>query len=136
VSALRAFIRSHRLLALWLVFAALAMKALVPGGYMIAVHAKILTVEICGDGSGGSLTQQVSVPMKDDSAPGQSGHGKAEGACPYSALSHLSLAGTDPLLLAVALVYIVSLGFLPLAQRQHGQALYLRPPLRGPPTFA
>lgn len=129
-------IRDHRWLALTLVLAAFAMKALVPGGYMVAVQGKVLTVAICGDGSSGHLTAQLTIPMQGDPAPGQGGHAKAEGACPYSALSFASLGGSDPVLLALALAFIVALGLLPRIPRPLGQTPYLRPPLRGPPVFA
>ena len=119
-----------------LVLATLALKALVPGGYMIAAHGQTLTVEICGSNSAGQLTAQVTIPMKSDAAPGQSGPGKTDGACPYASLSFASLGGAEPLLLAAALAYIVALGFLPLPARIIRAAPRLRPPLRGPPAFA
>ena len=52
MGAWRVFLREHRWLALWLIAAALAVKALVPQGYMLAdTGGKTLTVAIC-DGSG------------------------------------------------------------------------------------
>jgi Protein of unknown function (DUF2946) len=136
MGSLRAFFCNHRNLALCLVLLALCMKVLVPSGFMIGSHAKVLTVEICGDASGSHLTKRISIPMKGDSGPSQNGQGQADSACPYSALSQASLAATDPLLLALSLAFIVALGLLPLAPRQIGRSPYLRPPLRGPPAFA
>ncbi len=136
MSILRTFVRDHRNLALWLVLIALCMKALVPSGYMIGTHSKTLTVEMCGDASGSRYTMQISIPMNSESSPSESGHGKADSACPYSALSIESLAGTDSVLLTLALAFIIAIGFLPLTSRQIGRSPYLRPPLRGPPVFA
>jgi hypothetical protein len=133
--SLRTFFRDHRTLALGLVLLALCMKVLVPGGFMIGSQVKLLTIEICGDASGTHLTKQISVPMDGKSGHDQSEQGKADSACPYSALSIASLAGADMLLLATALAFIMALGFLPIAARLHARTSYLRPPLRGPPAL-
>jgi hypothetical protein len=79
VHAIRAFLRTNRRLALGLVVLALVIKALVPAGYMLGGplgdKAHVLTIAICGDASGGPLTQQIVVP-----SDGKSGdHAKAEG---------------------------------------------------------
>ncbi len=131
---MRALIRGHRWLALGLVMAAFALKALVPGGYMLSAGARVITVQLCDDTGAGHLTTQIAIPMKSGSAP--SDHAKSQGACPYSSLSHASLGGADPVLLALALTFILLLGFLPLASLPARHSFYLRPPLRGPPLFA
>ena len=131
---MRAFTREHRWLALWLVLAALAMKALIPGGFMLAAQDKVITVQLCDDTGAGHLTTQLVIPMKPGSATGTADH--AKGACPYSSITHASLGGADPLLLALALAFILALGFLPPPPRLPAPTAYLRPPLRGPPTFA
>ena len=133
---LRTFLRQHRLLASLLVALALCMKVLVPGGFMLGSAAKVLTIEICGDASGTHLVKQISVPMDDKSGESQDQHGKADSACPYSALSFASLAGADAWLLATALAFIMALGFMPLAARPPARVSWLRPPLRGPPALA
>lgn len=134
--ALRALVCHHRRLALGLVLLTLAIKALVPGGYMISAQSRTLTVEICGDASGGRFTTQITTPARGDHPPGQSQHGAADSACAYSALAMASLTGADPLLLAAALVFLIALGFLPLAPARLRRSFYLHPPLRGPPAFA
>lgn len=132
---LRAFLRLHSRLALGLVVLALLIKALIPAGYMLGGELgggdHVLTVTICTDASGGTMTQQIAVPTE-----GKGGHAKAEGACAWGLLGHAALAGADAVLLAAALAFILALGFaairaVPLARSRH-----LRPPLRGPPAFA
>ena len=109
------------------------MKALVPGGYMVSAGAKVITVQLCDDTGAGHLTAQIAIPMKPGS--GQSTPDHTKGTCPYSSLTHASLTGADPLLLALALDFIVALGFLPLAPPRLQRLTYLRPPLRGPPVL-
>ncbi len=47
-----------------------------------------------------------------------------------------SLAGADALLLAAALAFILALGFAPATAPRPRRAVWLRPPLRGPPLTA
>ncbi|MFM5917138.1 MAG: DUF2946 family protein [Novosphingobium sp.] len=134
MNQLRAFIRERTWLALGLVMATLVMKALVPGGYMLASQGKVITVQLCDDTGGGHLTEQMVIPLKPGTGQGTADHSKS--ACPYSSLTYASLGGTDPLLLAIALAFIVALGFLPLPPRLLALGTHLRPPLRGPPLLA
>lgn len=133
--ALRAFLRTNRRLALALVALALVIKALVPAGYMLGGPlgdgARVLTVAICADASGGLTTKQITVP-----SDGKSGHAKAEGTCAWGLLAMAALSGADVLLLALALAFILALGLAPSRPAPRPQRAYLRPPLRGPPAFA
>lgn len=138
MQGLRAFFRDHRRLAFALAALALAMKALLPAGFMVAQQARVLSVAICTDASGGkAVTRQIAVPMAHQNAGGVPDHakGQGQGSCAFSALAMASLAGADTVLLAAALAFILALGFLPLAQRPWRRAQRLRPPLRGPPAF-
>jgi hypothetical protein len=128
--ALRAFLRTHRRLAMAIFAMTLAMKALVPGGYMVEQQGKVLTVRICADASGGKMTKQIVLPQT-----GQSGEqAKGDGACPYAALGMAALTGADTTLLAIALGFILALGLAPLYAPPPSGPLHLRPPLRGPPA--
>jgi hypothetical protein len=136
MQALRALTHRHRLLALLLVVLALAVKAAVPAGYMLGQHSTVLTVEICADASGGTVTKQIVIPQSGVPTDGKSAHDKAPATCPYAALGFATLMGADAVLLATALAFILALGFatapaLPLRRRS-----FLRPPLRGPPALA
>ena len=129
MSGLRALLARHRNLAIAMVLAALCMKALVPAGFMLGQHSRVLTIEICSDSLGHPVTTQLTIPMKG----GHEGE-KGKGECPFSSLGMASLTGANPALLALALAFILALGFtaLPLApvQRFH----HAQPPLRGPPA--
>jgi hypothetical protein len=135
VHALRAFLRTNRRLALALVALALVIKALVPAGYMLGGPmgdgARILTIAICADATGGAVTKQIAVP-----ADGKSDHAKAAGTCAWGVLAMAALSGADVLLLAAALAFILALGLTPSRPVVRLQRSHLRPPLRGPPVFA
>jgi hypothetical protein len=131
--SLRTFLRDHRQLAVLLVALALAMKALVPTGYMVGGDAKVLTIEICADASGGKTTKQIVVPHsgKQDEA------GKSSTtACPYAGLGMAALPGADAVLLALALAFILLLGFAPTRTAPPRRIQEYLPPLRGPPALA
>jgi hypothetical protein len=135
MQALRALTHRHRLLALLIVVLALAVKAAVPAGYMPALHGTVLTVEICADASGGTVTKQIVIPRSGAPADSKSAHEKAP-FCPYAALGFASLTGADIALLALALAFIMALGFATAPPVPLRRIEFLRPPLRGPPLLA
>lgn len=133
MEVIRTFFRHRRALAALLVAATLCLKAAVPTGFMIGGDARTITVQICRDASGGALPQQMTIPVKQDTGDA---HGKpAKGECPYAALSMASLSGADPVLLALALAFIVALGFAAICLAPPRREYHLRPPLRGPPAL-
>lgn len=136
MQALRALIRRHRLLAAMLVVLALALKAALPAGYMLGQHGQTLTVEICADASGGTLTTQIVVPRSGAPAEQTGAHEKAATPCAYAALGFAALPGADALLLGLALAFILALGFAPVPSAPLRRVPFLRPPLRGPPALA
>ena len=128
----RAILFRHRALAAVLLCAALLLKVLVPTGYMIGSSGKVLTISVCSDASGQKLTHQIVVPMKKSSGS----EAASKGECPYSALSMGVLGSTDPELLALALAFILALGFAPRRMEALRTIARLRPPLRAPPLAA
>lgn len=136
MSALRAFLRDHRRLAVLLLALALLVKALVPAGFMLASGARVLTVEICADPSGTRMTKQIVIPADGKSHQSPGDHAKADGACAFSGLHMAALGGADAALLTLALAFILLLGFAPQAPPLAAEPAYLRPPLRGPPLHA
>lgn len=131
--SLRAFFQRHRAMAFMLVLAALCMKALVPSGYMIGQNSMILTVQICHDGLGDTISKKIVIPMNGE--PSDSTGKQAKGDCAFSSLSMASMAGANPALLAIALAFIIALGFVPTRLPRPRRILHLRPPLRGPPVL-
>ena len=133
MNLVRAFFLRHRALAIVLVLATLCMKAIVPTGFMIGQNAKVLTVQICDDAFGNHAVKQIAIPMKDGSS--ESGSKQGKGECPFTSLSMASMSGADPALLALALAFILALGFVPTRTAYPERVFHLRPPLRGPPAL-
>ncbi|MBB4857654.1 hypothetical protein HNO88_000965 [Novosphingobium chloroacetimidivorans] len=133
--ALRQTLLQHRSLALWLIALALAMKALVPGGFMLREESQAITIAICGDASGAHLTRQIVVPQRETPQERAAQHTKSA-ACPFSALDMAGTPGADPVLLGLALAFILAVGLAPRAVLRLPTRAYLRPPLRGPPLEA
>jgi hypothetical protein len=132
---LRHILLEQRRLALWLVAIALAVKALVPGGYMVGQQGTALTIAICGDAAGANLVRKIVVPQRETPEDLALHHAKGA-ACPYSALDMAGTAGTDPSLLVLALAFILAIGLAPLVAPALATRSHLRPPLRGPPLGA
>ena len=139
---------AHRSFAALLCAAALMLKLLVPGGYMIGSDHGRVTINLCSGIASQPLTMGM-LAMHGD-APGHGklpghgksqghgkshDHGKAEMPCAFSGLSAASLGAVDPIQLAGLIVFVMAVGLapamLPVILRQG----YLRPPLRGPPAF-
>lgn len=130
---MRALLTRYRVLATLVVMMALCMKVAMPSGFMIGQHSRFLTVQICDEAVGGVNAQQLVIPMKDGGS--DSGHKQGKAECPFASLSMASLAGADPSLLALALAFVLALGFAPARIPSLKRATHLRPPLRGPPAL-
>ena len=133
MNLVRAFFLRHRALAIVLVLATLFMKAVVPSGFMIGQNSKVLTVQICDDAFGNHAVKQIAIPMKDGGS--ESGSIQGQGECPFTSLSMAAMSGADPALLALALAFILALGFSPTRTANPERVFHLRPPLRGPPAL-
>ena len=131
----RAFFLRHRAMAIAVIALALAMKALVPAGYMIGGDAKVLTIRVC-DGYADSDAGHAIVIVAKGAA--HSDAGKAlhdQQACPFSALTLAHVGGADPIQLALALAFIVLLGITAPTAKTPRAPTRLRPPLRAPPVL-
>ncbi|WP_293967222.1 hypothetical protein [Sphingopyxis sp.] len=113
---------------------ALCIKALVPPGFMVTGASKLLTLQICADGSGKAMTTTIEVPLNNLPQNEHGKTGKADSPCAYSALSMASLFGAYATLLALELAFVLALGFAPGFASIFRRIAYLRPPLRGPPS--
>lgn len=133
MTTLRALILRHRAVAFLGVMAALCMKIVVPTGFMIGQNSKVLTVQLCAESLGHAVTAKIAIPMKGEPSDSTGKQDKAE--CPFASLSIASITGADPALLALALAFILALGFAPVRASHPKRVSYLRPPLRGPPAF-
>lgn len=126
---LRAYLRKRYRLGMLLVVLTLAIKAVVPTGYMLGSQGKALTILVCGDVSGDHLSKQITIPGKSD------GQAKTSEACPYASLSFASLDAGLPAFVALAIAFLLLLGFAPARIPVLGGLPHVRPPLRGPPAL-
>lgn len=132
--ALRQILLVRRRIVFAVIALALAMKVVVPAGFMVETRDHVLTIAICADASSGHIiSKQIVIPGKP--AHGQSAEAKHGEACAFSGLSMAGLAGADPALVAQALAFILLLGFAAIAAPRILSTRRIRPPLRAPPAL-
>ncbi len=142
MAGFRRLFLDHRTLAAWLIVCALAMKILVPAGFMPVVSGGTVTIQICGGTAPSMPTMMAKATMMAEAMPGMThhqdkgDHQSREMPCAFSGLSAPSLAAVDPLLLAIAIAFIVAIGFRRTSTTPVAARAYLRPPLRGPPRVS
>ncbi len=135
MTSLRALIKDHARLTLVLLALALAVKAVVPAGFMLSAGGdRFLTVTICSDASGSPKQMQIAIPGKQDAGGDHSDAAAKATHCAFSGLSHSALSGANPLLLAAAFAFILLIGLAPLPALPLRELPFLRPQLRGPPA--
>ncbi len=128
----RHLILRHRLVAMAIIVLALALRALIPAGMMIAPSSAVLTltVTIC---SGMGAVEQVSIPIERD-APTSHQDGKgAGGPCAFAGLGAPALGGADVALIGLALLLVFAAAFLPIVPVSLRRQVFAWPHLRGPP---
>lgn len=136
MTALRRLFHIHPGIAVAIVALALAMKLLVPAGFMPTVSNGRIVVSICS--GTGPMTMVVAMPGMAHHAPADTPrHDEGASApCAYAGLMAPSLAAIDPLLLAIALFVAMALALRPVAPPLVAVPARVRPPLRGPPRPA
>lgn len=140
MTRLRPHLLRYRWLACWLVGLALLVRIVVPAGYMPTFTGDTITVELCSGYGPMNMTMarhdMAAMSGMPDRQDKPSEHGKGEMPCGFSGLLAHSLAGTDPILLTLAIAFIVASGFVIVAPSTVTLPNFLRPQLRGPPTAA
>ncbi|HEY9090696.1 hypothetical protein [Parasphingorhabdus sp.] len=121
------FVRHHWLCAM-LFGAALLMKAVIPAGFMPVVSQDVILVQLCT--GQGAQTIAMTVPGKTDNGE----HDKSEMPCAFTGLSSPALAAADPLLLAIAIAFVIAAGIRLQSHIVLWRRIYLRPPAIGPPS--
>ena len=132
VHLLRRLALNNRVLASALLALAMMMKVLVPSGFMPTLDHGQIVISICS--GTGPMTMVMTVPGLEHGKPGESQHGKSEQPCAFSGLSAPSLAAADPVLLALAILFVMALALRPMVPTAVQKRPHLRPPLRGPPA--
>lgn len=135
MSTFRAMIRGNASLVLLLLALVLAVKAVVPSGFMLAADSNhVLTVTICSDASGTPKQMQIAIQGKHKNGGDHSDAGGKATHCAFSGLGQAMIGSADPLLLAGALAFILLIGLAPLPAPPARNLPFLRPQLRGPPA--
>lgn len=135
MSGLRLSLRRHRWLAALVVAAALALRIVVPAGFMPALDHGRVIVAICnGEGPG-------TIALAITTAGGDHGHDDGDGdrahsPCAFADLALPVIGGTDPLQLAAALLFILATALVRALSLPPRAPARLRPPLRAPPATA
>lgn len=138
MSAFRRLILAHSQIAALICVAAMALRLVIPTGYMVSNDHGRVAITLCSGVVAHQPSMTMDVPGMDHAMPehGKSKeHGKAEMACAFSSLSSQALGGADPVLLLEALAFAVAMALHATSRSIIPAAPYLRPPLRGPPLF-
>jgi hypothetical protein len=134
--SLRIFLRRYPALAIALLAMTLAVKALVPAGYMLAPDSKSLSLTVTVCTGIDTMQKTIEIPVHK-SQDGKSSHEKAgDSPCAFTALSHAPIGGADGILLALALLFVITAGFASITPNMAQTWRRLWPPLRGPPIFS
>lgn len=136
MKGLRALMIARRSWTMQFVLLALLVRTLIPAGYMVSPAAMSFTVQLCSGFGQEHMTTRIVVPRSGDSDDRSGEHSPKNQPCAYSALSMASILGADGPLLAPVQAFALDSGALLAASLICARFAYLRPPLRGPPSFA
>lgn len=127
---LRHWLMARRHLVLGLVMLTLAVRALLPQGYMPVRLGQVLTIQICADASGQRYSARIPVPALPRDQDGATAH---HPVCAFAAHGMPLLDGAAAPLLLCALLFAMVMALLPVAPARRVRAVRLLPPLRAPP---
>ena len=127
---------AQRHFAVLLCAATLLLKLLVPTGYMIANDHGRMTITICSGFGPATMTMDMPGMHGDMPDHGKSkDQSKAEMPCAFLGLSAAMLGSIDPIQLVALIDFILALGLIATIPPAPSRPAYLRPPLRGPPSY-
>lgn len=140
MGTLRALLMRHRSAALLAVLVALCMRAVLPAGVMADTRAHVFSVRLCEETLHLAATKVLPTTVLIVAQDSRSqDHGakpaSADSPCAFSVLALASLGGANPVLLALALAFVLALGFCASPAPAARAAPRLWPPLRGPPVL-
>lgn len=130
MGTLRTFTGDNRAVIALLLAFVLALKLLVPAGYMPAPGQ--LSIQLCtGEGVRTVLIDRDGQPIPD----GQPHQVSAAMSCAYAGLAAPLLSATPPWLLVIAILFVLATGVRPAAAPTRQHNIPPRPPGRAPPTI-
>ncbi len=141
MNVVRRLILAHRYLAVMLCLATLALRLVIPTGYMISGEHGRFAITLCSGVAPQDPSAMMDMPGMHDMGSGDAHHGKSkdhgkpEMPCAFSALSAQALGGADLVLLVAALAAVAAMALRVSPRSIVAAPAYLRPPLRGPPLF-
>lgn len=134
MAALRRLLRNCPVLAALIIAAALAVRVLVPAGYMPTLDNDRVVIGICS-GYGPTMMAMAIPGLEQPTHHGGDGD-QARSPCAFADLALSVIGGADPIQLAEALLFILTVGLVFIVPLPPRVAARLRPPLRGPPLTA
>lgn len=135
--ALRALMRRRRSCFALLLACTLAVRLIVPAGFMPAMDGGGLSLRICsGMASGSEMAAMPAMPHGGHGEHDGEGGGKAQTPCAFAGIGMAALGGADPVLLLAALLFAFLLASRAAPWPLPKPPSRLRPPLRAPPAAA
>ncbi|WP_242152743.1 DUF2946 family protein [Sphingomonas sp. BAUL-RG-20F-R05-02] len=127
---------AYRCFAALICVATLLLKLIVPTGFMIQNDHSRVQIVLCSGTTSSEMTLGMPGMHADRTGHGtSSNHGKAEMPCAFVGLSAAMAGVTDPVLVTALVAFIMATGLAATAlTKAAGDAVWLRPPLRGPPA--
>ncbi len=130
---LRLLVTAQRGWFVALLACALAVRLLVPTGFMPVVAEGVVTFQPCP----GVMPADPMPAMNGHAMKDMAHHGeepRVEMPCSFAGMGAAALGSAPPLLLAAAIAFVF-LGVLRLSARRVAEPPRLRPPLRAPPAL-
>lgn len=140
----RHLVRHRWIAALAIIVATLLTRMMIPTGYMPMVENGHLVMTLCAEQNPGMAEMAAMPPMPMAAMSGDATHSgdhdktdhDKNASCGFGGLSLSSLAAIDPILLALALLFIVADGFRHWRRVRIAARHFLWPPRTGPPANA
>lgn len=135
MSTIRRLLLTRPALVALLCTAMLALRLLVPVGYMLAEQQGRIAIIVCPGVTAQTIAHMAMPGHDTHEAP--AGHDRsAEGVCAFAGLSAPMLGAIDVVLLVVALALVAAAVLRRVPDVTPCARLRLRPPLRAPPLSA
>ena len=137
VTSLRAFIRRHNAWLAVMLACTLAMKVLIPVGFMPVIARGTVSLAIC-PGMIADEPMAHAMPGMDHGDAGGKGdrHGNGQTPCAFAGLGIAALGSVPPAILVAAILFAFVLAARAAAWLPLVRTARLRPPLRAPPLPA
>ena len=132
MSNLRRITLRHPHWAFWLVLLALLMRVSVPAGFMPVFANDAITLEPCS--GSGPEKMAMAMPGMADHHSDKDHSGGTSMPCGFGGHAPSAMSLADPILVALAIIFIIATGFRVGESRPALARHFLRPHLRGPPA--